>query len=107
MSSIRTMCPHCISPVDLGPTEVLLIAVPTVAGNGSYAYYCRRCEQVTVAPVSEKAFAILVTAGVKVDNGDPDPTPPTSAHRFTVDDLIDFHRLLDSQDWFTDLLRRS
>ena len=107
MSTVRTICPHCISPLGLDPAAILLIAAPTPAGRGSYAYYCGICERITVAPVADKAFAILVTSGVNVDDGDPEPTPATSAYRFTVDDLIDFHRLLDSSDWFTRLLRRS
>lgn len=107
MSAIRTVCPHCTFPVDLDPTEILLIAAPTAAGSGSYAFYCHACEQVTVARVSDRAFAVLSTAGVRVGGGHPEPAPPTGAPGFTVDDLIDFHRLLDSQDWFTQLQRHS
>jgi hypothetical protein len=66
MSTIRAMCPHCISSVDLAAPEILLIAAPSVDDTGSYAYFCRTCERVTVAPVSTAAFALLVSAGVEI-----------------------------------------
>jgi hypothetical protein len=105
MSAIRTMCPHCLSPVELDPPEILLLFAPAAAATGSYAYDCRSCERVTVAPLSPAGFAVLTAAGVTVPSGEPAPPPGPPAHRFTTDDLIDFHRLLDTQDWFTQLLR--
>ena len=99
MSTIRAMCPHCISPVDLDPADVLLTAAPSPERTGSYAYYCRACERVTVAPVSPAAFELLVTAGVRVERS----RPPRLAHRFTADDLIEFHQLLNTPDWFAQL----
>jgi hypothetical protein len=99
MSTIRAMCPHCISPVDLDPADVLLTAAPAPEHTGSYAYYCRACERVTVAPVSPTAFDLLVTAGVLVERS----RPPGSVHRFTVDDLIEVHQLLNTSDWFAQL----
>ena len=101
MSAIGTMCPHCISPVDLDPPEILLLPEPPPDASGSYVYYCRSCQQVTVAPVSPRTFELLVSAGVNVQHGTGAPPPP--AHPLTIDDLIDFHRLLDSRDWFTRL----
>ena len=101
MSAIRTMCPHCISALDLDPAHVLLTETPSPAGTGSYAFYCRRCERVTVAPVSSAAFALLVSAGVRVERARPHPP----ANPLTEDDVIAFHHLLDTPDWFAQLLR--
>jgi hypothetical protein len=106
MSSIRTICPDCISPIELDPTEILLMATPPGSDIGSYAYYCRTCERVTVAPVAEAGFALLVSAGVNVERHDSESRPPQAAYGLTVDDLIDFHLLLETQDWFTQLLRQ-
>jgi hypothetical protein len=100
MSSIRTMCPHCIAPLDLEPAEILLVATPSAGTTGSYAYYCRGCERVTVAAVSPAGFSLLVTAGAAVPGYEPQQRPVPSAPRLTVDDLIDFHELLNSPDWF-------
>jgi hypothetical protein len=101
MPTIRTMCPHCISPVDLDPADILLIAARRPKSTGSYAYYCRGCERVTVAPVAPAAFKLLSTAGVQIE----EPQPPQPAHRFTLDDLITFHQLLNTRDWFARLQR--
>ena len=73
MSSIRTLCPHCITTVDLDPPEILLLPAPPQSASGSYAYYCRACERVTVAAVSQAAFAMFGTAGVWVPSPDPAP----------------------------------
>jgi hypothetical protein len=82
------------------PPEILLRLEPADRASGSYGYYCRSCQRVTVAAVSTDAFALLLTAGVQIQHGH--PTPGASPTRpFTVDDLIDFHRLLDTADWFT------
>jgi hypothetical protein len=102
MSTIRAMCPHCISPIDLDPAEILLAATPAPERIGSYAYRCPGCERVTVAPVSPAAFELLSTAGVRVERSRP-PQPPRPAHRFSVDDLIDFHQLLNTRNWFAQL----
>jgi hypothetical protein len=110
MSAIRTMCPSCISPIDLEPTEVLLLPAPTAAGTGSYAFYCGSCRRVTVAAATRTEIALLVTAGVHVEE-DPsasrpvDPAP--SGDPFTLDDLIEFHLLLDTEDWFARLTARA
>ena len=101
MSTIRTMCPHCISAVDLDPADILLIAAPSPVSTGSYGYYCRSCERITVAPLSSAAFALLVTAGVRIERGCAHPP----AHPFTEDDLTAFHQLLETRDWFAQLLR--
>ena len=104
MSAIRAMCPHCISPVDLDPADILLTAAPSPERTGTYAYFCRGCERVTVAPVSPAAFELLSTAGVWVERFVP-PEPARPAPGFTVDDLIAFHHLLNTRDWFAQLRR--
>jgi hypothetical protein len=107
MSSIRTMCPHCIAPLELEPAEILVVATATAGANGSYAYFCRTCERVTVAAVSPAAFRVLVIAGATLPGCEPEPRPVPSARRLTVDDLIDFHELLNGADWFARLQRPS
>jgi hypothetical protein len=107
MPSIRTMCPHCIARLELEPAEILVVAIPTAGTNGSYAYFCRTCERVTVAAVSPAGFRVLVIAGAAVPGYEPEPRPMPSARRLTLDDLIDFHELLNGADWFTRLQRPS
>ena len=59
MSAIRTMCPHCISPVDLDPPEILLLPGPPTEACGSYAYYCRSCQRVTVFGLYSVASSLM------------------------------------------------
>ncbi len=109
MSAIRTMCPSCVSSIDLEPTQVLLLPAPAPADRGSYAFYCVRCEHVTVAAATGAAIALLVTAGVHVEADRSTPGhvhPAAPAAPFTLDDLIDFHRLLATGDWFIRLTGR-
>jgi hypothetical protein len=89
MSTIRAMCLHCISPVDLDPADILLTAAPSPERTGSYAYYYRGCERVTVAPVPPAAFEVVVTAGrtvaaiaasAPVHHRRPHYVPPTAEH---------------------------
>ena len=87
--------------VDLGPPEIPLLPGPSPEASGSYAYHCRPCQRVTVVPVSASAFARLVSVAVNVQEGMGRPRHRRT--RLAVDDLIDFHRLLGSHDWFTRL----
>jgi hypothetical protein len=105
MSAIRTMCPHCITSVDLDPAEILLVGTPQGEDTGSYAYACHTCQRVTVASLSAASFAVLVTAGVRVQTTRPPAPPFPAGRRLTLNDLIDLHELLRTDDWFTQLIR--
>ena len=107
MSSIRTMCPSCISPIDLDPRQVLLLPAPV--DGGSYAFTCARCEHVIVAAVTEAEITQLVTAGVQIEAARPSRGhvgPARRAAPITLDDLIEFHLLLATGDWFAQLIQR-
>ncbi len=45
MSSIRTMRPYWIYPVDLDPPEIMLSPAAGPAVCGSYAHYCGSCQR--------------------------------------------------------------
>ena len=47
MSAVRTMCPHCITSVDLDPAEILLIGTREGDDTGSYAYARQTCQRPT------------------------------------------------------------
>ena len=106
MSAIRTLCPYCISPLDLEPMQVLLLPAPAAAETRSYAFHCGGCDRVTVAEATEADTALLVAAGVRIE---PEPSwrrqaaAALHASPFTWDDLIEFHLLLDAGDWFARL----
>ena len=107
MSSIRTMCPTASPRSNSNRPKSWSWQRRSAGTSGSYAYFCRTCERVTVAAVSPAAFRVLVIAGAALPGCEPKPRPVPSARRLTVDDLIDFHELLNSADWFARLQRPS
>jgi hypothetical protein len=62
---------------------------------------------VATKPASGTEMAVLQAAGVAVEPVAPragSTSNPTTDHRpFTADDLIDFHQMLASDDWFGQL----
>lgn len=83
------------------------LAVREETGEGNYRFVCPQCEQVVVKPADRKIVTLLLSAGVDVEQAQPDPDhlearpdgPP-----LTLDDLIDLHFLLGSDDWVDRLL---
>jgi hypothetical protein len=112
MTTIRTNCPTC-GEVDMSP-EAVLLSVRDIAGEGSYRFSCPECRTTVEKPADRKVVALLLSAGVELDEGRNEPSaipemdeslyeerpdgPP-----FTVDDIITFHFLLEDDE----LLNRS
>jgi hypothetical protein len=110
MSTIRATCPTCARPVDLEPAQVLLLTRPEPAASGTYLFSCVACEQVVVKPARSADVALLVEAGVIRTRPSSQPAAPAgpSGHQwqarpFTRDDLLDFHLLLNTDDWLARL----
>jgi predicted RNA-binding Zn-ribbon protein involved in translation (DUF1610 family) len=100
MTSIRTTCPRC-GEVEMR-AEVVLLSVDPGSGEGSYSFVCPVCEDLVEKPADQKIVNLLRSIGVdvaerpQVDPVDPRPEGPP----LTLDDVIDFHFLLDREDWF-------
>lgn len=121
MTRIRATCPLC-GEVDLKPEEIQLEIVRDTegeVGDGStYRFPCPTCREVVTKPADERVARLLATGGVAIaitrtaldvdelasllDEEDlvlhpelPDPGP-----RFVPDDLLAFHELLETDDWF-------
>ena len=108
MTTIRTTCPRC-GEVDMGP-ESILLSVRSNGREGSYRFTCPECEDAVEKRADRKIVALLVSAGVDIDRddevaamhpelsdaGDDDPGDALPAGpSFTVDDVIEFHYLLE------------
>jgi predicted RNA-binding Zn-ribbon protein involved in translation (DUF1610 family) len=103
MTTIRTTCPRC-GEVDMGP-EAISLSVHGNGRDGSYRFTCPNCEDDVEKRADRKIVALLVSAGVDVEAsgstrsmlgtlfGD-DPGPAFEGPPFTVDDVIEFHYLL-------------
>ena len=109
MTRIRATCPIC-GEVDLRPDDIELEIVRDVlteVGAGScYRFSCPTCTDVVTKPADERIAKLLTTGGVEVveapavPQAPPHPEAPPSGPRFSADDLLDFHQLLEREDWF-------
>lgn len=67
MSTIHTVCPHCTSPVDLEPAEVLVLPGEKASCGGTYLFLCASCEQVAAKAAGHANLALLAAAGAGTD----------------------------------------
>jgi hypothetical protein len=119
MTTIRTTCPRC-GEVDMGP-EANSLAVRSNGREGSYRFTCPSCEDDVEKRADRKIVALLVSAGVDIAHSEMDAgfapalfddeedveqrEPP--APRFTADDLIEFHYLLEDESYIRDFFASS
>ncbi|MGH8883856.1 MAG: hypothetical protein ACRDYX_01515 [Egibacteraceae bacterium] len=115
MTTIKATCPGC-GEVGLMPGEIELRVDRSGRGASFYAFTCPSCLQVVRKPADDRAVRLLITGGVHVLSlkatpleAAPRPKPRSLAERFdrppiTHDDLLDFHGLLERDDWFDDLV---
>lgn len=104
MTTIKATCPTC-GEVALAPDEIELRVNRSEDGDSSYAFTCPTCTCVVRKPADERIVRLLVSGGVEMHEDE--PAIALSARfdgpAFTHDDLLDFHTLLESGDWFDEL----
>jgi len=119
MTTIRTTCPRC-GEVDMGP-EAISLSVRSSGREGSYRFTCPRCDDAVEKRADRKIVALLVSAGVDLEprgGGDTlfDQEPsevlePLEAApagpAFTIDDIIEFHFLLEDERYLREFLAGS
>lgn len=121
MTRIRTTCPRC-GEVELRPDELELRIVGSaeddVREGSTYLFDCPTCADEIVKPADSRIAQLLTTGGVPVVCSADDEvlaTAPTALPHpehapdgppLTLDDLLDLHELLQSDDWF-DRLRQT
>lgn len=122
MTRIRATCPSC-GEVDLQPADIRLEIVGddavTVSEGSYYAFSCPDCAGTVTKPADDRIARLLRSGGVVVtyrsgsakveadiaraiallDHPEGVPVAPP----LTLDDLLDFHLLLQSDDWFAQL----
>jgi predicted RNA-binding Zn-ribbon protein involved in translation (DUF1610 family) len=115
MTIIRTACPAC-GEVDVS-AEAVLLHVLQGSFEGIYSFICPACREDVEKRANRKIIALLVSAGVGIEDrsGHPSSTrfgetesdprgripagPP-----LTLDDLIDFHFLLEDDHYVKESL---
>jgi hypothetical protein len=117
MTTIRTTCPRC-GEVDMGP-EAIMLSVRQSGREGSYRFTCPSCADDVEKRADRKIVALLVSAGVDIEQSehdqllfdDEDAEDPRGqiplGPRFSIDDVIEFHYLLEDDRYIEEFLASS
>lgn len=126
MTRIKTTCPSC-DEVELTAQELALtivgVGLEQVEEGSNYCFVCPSCEELVTKPVDGRVARMLADGGVSVCVVSPvadtarvrsalaellllvnHPEAPPLTDPLTPDMLIDFHELLQTDDWFDALL---
>lgn len=97
---IKASCQDC-GDVELGVSD-LEVRVCTAGEQGSYVFRCPTCLMSVVKPAEPRVVEMLVASGVSLVEWHlpAELFEPRGGAPITHDDLIDFHRLLQADDWF-------
>lgn len=104
MTTIKATCPDC-GEVDLTADDILLRIGPSKAVN-TYGFSCPDCGDFVQKTADDRVVRLLLSGGVV-------PVPvhvPAEALEsregpaINHDDLLDFHQLLKSDNWFHQLV---
>ena len=101
---IKASCQDC-GDVELGVSD-LRVRVCLEREHGSYVFTCPACQMSVSKPAEPRIVDLLVASGVQLIEWQLPAVlfEPRGGDPITHDDLIDFHRLLQSDSWFTQLL---
>jgi predicted RNA-binding Zn-ribbon protein involved in translation (DUF1610 family) len=121
MTTIRTTCPRC-GEVDMGP-ESILLSVQQGGSEGTYRFTCPMCASDVEKRADRKIVALLVSAGVGVAGSESEPDMEAAfddgqrmfdyedprgelpeGPSFELDDVIDFHYLLEDDRYIEEFL---
>lgn len=112
MTAIRAKCPSC-GVVDLSPADISLHLHPS-GPLGSYRFVCPVCDEEVDKRADRRTVELLLAAGVEPGPKQPavfepplpfeDWSPDPLAAPFTLDDVIEFHFLLESDGAISQLL---
>ena len=104
MTTIKASCPGC-GEVGLGADDIVLRIGATKTVN-SYGFTCPDCGQFVEKPADDRVVRLLLSGGV-IPVPVHVPAEALEVHEgdaFTYDDLLDFHEMLQSKDWFETLV---
>jgi predicted RNA-binding Zn-ribbon protein involved in translation (DUF1610 family) len=104
VTTIRARCPEC-GDVQLGVDD-LTVHVPDGERLGTYRFRCPHCDQTVTREATARIVQLLTDAGVNAEHWQwpAEQHEPRRGPALTPDDLLDFHVLLQREDWFDALL---
>ncbi len=87
--------------------DVIMLTVESRSGEGTYSFVCPVCEDLVEKPADRKIVSLLKSVGVEISEREEEgieasegPEARPAGPPFTLDDVIDFHFQLASDDWF-------
>ena len=101
---IKASCCDC-GDVELGVDD-LKVRVCTYDDQGSFVFRCPTCHMSVAKPAEPRVIELLVASGVRLVKWRL-PAEIFEPHRgdpITHDDLIEFHKLLEKDDWYEAVL---
>ena len=103
MALIRATCSDC-GDVELRSRD-LTIRVCRQNQTSSYRFRCPVCAMIEVRAAQDHVFQALLAAGVRYVqwNLPAELAEPHVGEGITHDDVLDFHELLTTEDWFDTL----
>ncbi|MCU1352808.1 MAG: hypothetical protein JWM05_2017 [Acidimicrobiales bacterium] len=105
MARIRASCATC-GDVELTTAQVS-VQICTDDGQGTYSFRCPTCEIAISKPAESRIIELLVSSGVRLSTWSmpAELAEVRSGPPITHDDLLDFHDLLERDDWLDSLDR--
>ncbi|MCZ7525959.1 MAG: hypothetical protein M5U14_05970 [Acidimicrobiia bacterium] len=110
MTTIRASCPTC-GDVQIQASD-LVVRVCADDDRGSYCFRCPSCDRAVAKEASRRIVDLLVASGVRMQvwRLPAELTEERSGPPIQPDDVLDFHLLLQEDDWFArvaEMVRRS
>ena len=83
----------------------LVVRVCSDDESGSYTFRCPNCTVAVAKGASKRIVDLLVSSGVRMEvwRLPAELTEPRVGPTLQPDDLLDFHLMLEGDDWFTEL----
>lgn len=103
MALIRATCSEC-GDVELRSRD-LHVRICLDTGDSTYRFRCPICRMVEVKPADDPVVDVLVAAGVGCTewNMPRELNERPQGDPISHDDVLDFHELLGSDDWYEQL----
>lgn len=100
MALIRATCTDC-GDVELRSRDISVRTCRNT-GESTYLFRCPVCRMVEVRPAESHVVDVLLAAGVDVTEWrlPAELNEPRGGRPITHDDVLDFHALLETADWY-------
>jgi predicted RNA-binding Zn-ribbon protein involved in translation (DUF1610 family) len=105
MTTIKATCPGC-GEVDLTAEDILL-RIGAGQLRNSYGFSCPDCGRFVEKPADDRVVRLLLSGGVvpQLVHVPAEVLEVHSGPALSYDDLLTFHEVLETDDWFDELLQ--